>query len=339
MKDYHDYSLTAHNTFGIDARCSRYVEFSTLDEARQTAAMLNHDDSNLLLIGSGSNLLLTTPFYEGIVVRSGIRGISLTESSDGTAVMRCGSGELWDDVVAFSVSLGFSDLACLSLIPGDVGASAVQNIGAYGAEAGQFIDHVQAVEIDSGHLVSISGADCHYAYRDSRFKHEWKNRYLITHVAYRLNRNTKPLTDYGNIRTELERKGITTPNAKQLRDTIIDIRQAKLPDPTELGNAGSFFKNPLISSEQFQQLLQSHPLMPHYPAGPSQVKIPAAWLIEQCGWKGRNMGKAGVYHKQALVLVNLGGATGNDILQLCRQIQADVQQQFGIALNPEVNIV
>lgn len=338
MKDIYDYSLKSHNTFGIDARCRRYVEFATTAEAQQAASLVR-GDSRLLLIGGGSNLLLTTPVYEGTVVRSGVRGISLTERPDGTALMSCGSGERWDDVVAFSVERGFCDLACLSLIPGDVGASAVQNIGAYGAEAGQFIDHILAVALDSGQTVSISGSECRYAYRDSRFKYEWLNRYLITHVVYRLNRATKPLTDYGNISAELQRQGIGEPTARQLRQAIITIRRAKLPDPAQTGNAGSFFKNPIVDSELFRQLNAQYPLMPHYAAGEGEVKIPAAWLIEQCGWKGKALGRAGVYGKQALVLVNLGSATGNDILQLCRAIQADVEQRFGIRLQPEVNII
>lgn len=292
-----------------------------------------------MIVGAGSNLLPTSD-YDGIVVHSTIRGISLMEQPDGSALLRCGSGETWDDVVAWTVDRGFADLANLSLIPGEVGASAVQNIGAYGAEACQFIHDIHAFDIQTGQRVTISQQDCHYGYRDSLFKHEWKNRFLITHVSYRLHRQYKPNLEYGNLRAELERQGITAyPTPQQLRQVIIDIRRSKLPDPAEQGNAGSFFMNPVVSRAKYMELAAVYPQMPHYYINEDSEKIPAAWLIDQCGWKGRALGRAGVHHKQPLVLVNLGGATGQDIVALCKAIQDDVQQRFGILLKPEVNIV
>jgi len=330
--------LKIHNTFGIDAQCRRYLEYATAEEACAIADELRRASLPFLIIGAGSNLLPTGD-YDGTVVHSAVRGISLTEHPDGSALLRCGSGETWDDVVAWTVDRGFADLANLSLIPGEVGASAVQNIGAYGAEACQFIHAIHAIDIQTGQRLIIPQQDCRYGYRDSLFKHEWKNRFLITHVSYQLHRQYKPNLEYGNLRTELERKSIESPTPQQLRQVIIDIRRSKLPDPAEQGNAGSFFMNPVVSRAKFEELSAVYPQMPHYYINEDSEKIPAAWLIDQCGWKGRALGCAGVHHKQPLVLVNLGGATGQDIVALCKAIQDDVQQRFGITLKPEVNIV
>ena len=330
--------MKIHNTFGIDAQCRRYLEYATAEETCAIADELRRASLPFLIIGAGSNLLPTGD-YDGTVVHSAVRGISLTEQPDGSALLRCGSGETWDDVVAWTVDRGFADLANLSLIPGEVGASAVQNIGAYGAEACQFIHDIHAIDIQTGQRLIIPQQDCRYGYRDSLFKHEWKNRFLITHVSYQLHRQYKPNLEYGNLRTELERKSIESPTPQQLRQVIIDIRRSKLPDPAEQGNAGSFFMNPVVSRAKFEELSDVYPQMPHYYINEDSEKIPAAWLIDQCGWKGRALGCAGVHHKQPLVLVNLGGATGQDIVALCKAIQDDVQQRFGITLKPEVNIV
>ena len=333
MKDFTDYSLKAHNTFGIDVSCRRFLEYATEEEARQVALLPETELQPLLIVGGGSNLLLTGR-YEGTVVRAGIRGIA--QEGD---LLHCGAGETWDHVVEQSLQRGLYGMENLSLIPGDVGASAVQNIGAYGVEASMLIHQVEAVQIGTGRKMTFANADCHYAYRYSRFKDEWKNRYLITRVTYRLSRRFVPRLDYGNLRAELERTGISTPTATQLRQLVIGIRQAKLPDPAVLGNAGSFFMNPVVDHSLYQQLLLQHPDMPSYPAPDGRVKIPAGWLIDRAGWKGRHMGPAAVYDRQALVLVNTGGATGGDIVRLCRAIQQDVLQKYGIALQPEVNIV
>ena len=330
--------MKIHNTFGIDAQCRRYLEYATAEEACAIADELRRASLPFLIIGAGSNLLPTGD-YDGTVVHSAVRGISLTEHPDGSALLRCGSGETWDDVVAWTVDRGFADLANLSLIPGEVGASAVQNIGAYGAEACQFIHAIHAIDIQTGQRLIIPQQDCRYGYRDSLFKHEWNNRFLITHVSYQLHRQYKPNLEYGNLRTELERKSIESPTPQQLRQVIIDIRRSKLPDPAEQGNAGSFFMNPVVCRAKFEELSAVYPQIPHYYINEDSEKIPAAWLIDQCGWKGRALGCAGVHHKQPLVLVNLGGATGQDIVALCKAIQDDVQQRFGITLKPEVNIV
>lgn len=335
MKDYSNYSLLRHNTFGIDARCRRFVEFDSEQEAAAVARGLSEP---FLVVGGGSNLLLTRD-YEGTVVRSAIKGCEVVEEQADHVLVRVGSGEEWDAMVDCFVSHGWHGAENLSLIPGDVGASAVQNIGAYGAEVGELIAWVEAVKIPNGEKVQIPVTACKYGYRSSAFKHEWKNRYLITYVTYRLAKQFVPRLDYGNIRTELSKQGITHPTAAQLREVIIAIRREKLPDPKVEGNAGSFFMNPVVGREQFEALLAEHPQMPHYAVDEQHEKIPAGWLIDQCGWKGRTMGHAGVHGKQALVLVNRGGATGQEVVTLCEAIRADVQAQFGISIFPEVNII
>jgi len=332
MVDQVNYSLLAHNTFGIDAKCRRFVEYSSVEEAQAVAKLL---DGPYLLIGAGSNLLLTKDF-EGTVVHSAMKGIENQSDSR----IRCGSGETWDEVVAWCVGHRLFGAENLSLIPGEVGASAVQNIGAYGAEVKDLIASVEAVEIGTGRLCVFSREECQYGYRDSRFKHEWKNKYLITHVVYQLSSDeSRQSTEYGNIRSELDRRGIQTPTAAELRQVVIDIRNAKLPDPKVTGNAGSFFMNPVVERQKFEQLLAAYPDMPHYYIDADHEKIPAGWMIDQCGWKGRSLGRAGVHDKQALVLVNRGGATGQEIVDLCNTIRADVKQKFGIDIHPEVNII
>ena len=327
MKDLRDYSLKAHNTFGIEARCARFLEFETVEEAQQVAGILQASTIPYIIIGGGSNLLLTRDI-EGIVVRSGIKGVSIDDDR-----MTCGSGEVFDEMVERALEAGLYGMENLSLIPGDVGASAVQNIGAYGVEAKDFISTVEAVEIATGKVRMISNQECEYSYRQSRFKHEWKNRFLITRVTYQLSHHFVPHLEYGNLR---HTQG-ATPSV--LRQTIIDIRNAKLPDLKVLGNAGSFFMNPIVPRSQFEALMERYPEMPHYEVDPEHVKIPAGWMIEQCGWKGKALGRAGVHDKQALVLVNLGGATGQEIVDLCQTIQRDVKTKFGIEIKPEVNII
>ena len=337
MKDFKDYNLKAHNTFGIDAKCRRYIEFEDDFEAMEVAKILRKSKMPYIIIGGGSNLLLTKDF-EGIVVRSGIKGHCFEEDYF-CERMTCGSGEVWDDMVAMSLEAGYYGMENLSLIPGDVGASAVQNIGAYGVEAKDLILCVRMIEIPTGKTWMLSNEECEYGYRQSRFKQDWKNQYLIVSVEYQFSETFHPHLDYGNIRAELERQGIAEPTAQQLRQTIIDIRNAKLPDPKVQGNAGSFFMNPVVSRDKFESLQAEYPQMPHYTIDAEHEKIPAGWMIDQCGWKGKSLGRAGVHDNQALVLVNRGGATGAEVVTLCRTIQDDVKRKFGIDIHPEVNIV
>lgn len=336
MKDLTSYDLSSHNTFGIEAKCRRFVEYASVDEARQLCRSLTPADYPLLLLGGGSNLLLTGD-YDGTVIHSAIKGCTPADKGD-HVLLRCGSGEVWDDVVALCVAKGWHGAENLSLIPGEVGASAVQNIGAYGAEVKDLIHTVEAVEIKSGREVTFSNADCQYAYRQSRFKNEWKDQYLITYVTYKLQKTFTPDIEYGNIKAELEAEHIANPTAEQLRDVIIKIRNAKLPDPKVEGNGGSFFMNPIVSRKKYEEIAARFDKVPHYDIDADHVKIPAGWMIDQCGWKGRSLGRAGVHDKQALVLVNRGGATGQEVLRLCDAIRKDVSLRFGIDLHPEVNI-
>lgn len=333
MIDQENYSLLRHNTFGIDAKCKRFIEYSSVEEAQQVARMITDADQPLLILGGGSNLLLTGD-YNGTVLHSGIRFLEQTDECH----VRCGSGFIWDDVVDYCVANNLYGAENLSIIPGEVGASAVQNIGAYGAEAKDLIECVEAVEIETGQICRFTNTECAYSYRQSKFKHAWKNRFLITAVTYKLSKTYNPKLDYGNIRVALAAKGIDNPTAMQLRETIIDIRNAKLPDPKVLGNAGSFFMNPVVPTHKYNQLAQQYVGMPHYTIDSEYEKIPAGWLIEQCGWKGKALGKAAVHNKQALVLVNCGGATGSEVVQLYKTIQHDVKQKFDIEIKPEVNI-
>ena len=341
MKNLENYSLLAHNTFGIDNKCARFIEFSTIEEIQSLCKTGGLASSAFLIIGQGSNLLLTRD-YEGVVLHSAIKGrdlITPCPSDTDNVYLRCGSGEVWDDVVAYCVEKGWHGMENLSLIPGEVGASAVQNIGAYGAEAKDVIYSVEAVEIATGNVVVFYNADCHYAYRQSRFKHEWHNKYIITYVTYRLSKRFCPDLDYGNIRHSLQAKGIERPTATQLRQTIIEIRREKLPDPKTMGNAGSFFMNPIVDRKVYDCLASKYEHIPHYDVDDSHVKIPAGWMIEQCGWKGKTLGHVGVHNKQALVLVNNGGASGEEVVNLYKAIVNDVYKKFRIEIHPEVNVI
>ena len=338
MKDLRNYPLLSHNTFGIDARCTRFMEPVTVEEVQQACRSLNGDGQPTMIVGGGSNLLLTKDF-EGNVIHPAISGIETVGESQDHILVRVGCGVVWDDFVATAVEEGWHGAENLSLIPGEAGASAVQNIGAYGAEVKDIIKEVEAVEMATGRLTVIDASECRYGYRQSRFKQDWRGRFIITHVTYRLSKTFTPQLDYGNIRSRLASQGIDTPTPRQLREAIVSIRREKLPDPAVEGNAGSFFMNPVVSRDTFCRIAAHYPSVPHYDTGDGNVKIPAGWMIEQCGWKGRSLGRAGVHSKQALVLVNCGGATGSEIVTLCDTIRRDVKEKFGIDIHPEVNII
>lgn len=352
MQTFRDYSLLRANTFGIDQKCDEYIVYEDASDAVSIAKALGSATSPhapLLLLGGGSNLLLTRDFHGRVVTPAKRFDVSVLQpyGSDGPA-LRCWAGTTFDDVVAYAVGHGYYGLENLSLIPGECGASAVQNIGAYGAEIKDVLTEIEAVEIATGRVVRIKAQDCRYAYRDSRFKHEWKDRYIILYVTYQLSRTFTPKLGYGNIRKVLAESGVaeedlTAAGARTVRDAIIGIRRAKLPDPAVTGNAGSFFMNPVVDEPTFLALKAKFPDIKYYeaggPAAPKSYKIPAGWMIDQCGWKGRSLGKAGVHDKQALVLVNRGGASGQEIVELMRRIQDDVGRRFGIELHPEVNII
>ncbi len=339
MKEYQNFSLLNHNTFGIDVKCEHFVDFHNAEEVGPFFKAHDLQNTPILIIGKGSNLLLTKDF-SGWVLHSSIKGKQMVEASHSSQdiYLRCGSGETWDEIVSYCIDNKWYGAENLSLIPGDVGASAVQNIGAYGTEIKDLISEVEAIEIATGKPVKFSHDDCRYGYRDSRFKHDWKDLYFITYVTYKFSKSYSPETGYGNIRSSLQELGISTPTPVELRNTIIKIRRNKLPDPAIEGNAGSFFMNPIVEKKIFQNLLADYPQMPHYAIDDNHVKIPAGWLIEQCGWKGKTLGRAGVHDKQALVLVNKGGATGKEIVVLYKTIITDVKKKFGIEIHPEVNV-
>lgn len=340
MKDISNHSLLRHNTFGIDASCRRYMEYANVEEAQQICRQLSDTDYPLLLIGAGSNLLLTADYPATVITPEARFDVKVSAlSGDANAVeLECWAGTTFDDVVAYAVDHGWHGAENLSLIPGEVGASAVQNIGAYGAEAQDIIVKVKAVEIATAKVVEFTASECQYGYRQSRFKNEWRDRYLITSVVYRLWCHLEAKLDYGNIKATLAERGIATPTAAELRQAIIDIRRAKLPDPMIEGNAGSFFMNPVVDTAHFEQLIAQYPDMPHYRIDADHVKIPAGWMIDQCGWRGRTVGNVGVHAKQALVLVNRGGATGAEVVALYKTIQRDVKARFDIDIYPEVNV-
>lgn len=336
MPFYTNFSLHHHNTFGLDVRCAHFAEY--WDESELFILLLQIDRKQKLFhLGEGSNVLFKDNF-QGTILHSAIKGTEVLLHGKSEVLLRVGSGEHWDDFVAQCVAHGFYGLENLSLIPGEVGAAAVQNIGAYGSEVSLFIEEVEVIDLITGEKKCIKKEDCAYAYRYSNFKGAWKGRYAVTYVVFRLSTIFKPCLDYIAIQRELKARNIVKISAGELRDLIIEIRKSKLPDPKELGNAGSFFMNPIVNKEVYLDLKEKYPDMPHYDVD-GGVKIPAGWLIQQAGWKGKKMGPAAVYNKQALILVNCGEATGKDIINLADAVCGDVKQIFGIEIRPEVNYI
>lgn len=336
MTEYTDYSLLPHNTFRMDVKAARFMEYSSEEEL--TAFLASGGlTSPYLHIGGGSNLLFLSD-YPGLVLHSSVKGVETVAETDERVELRVGSGVVWDDFVAYTVEKGFYGAENLSLIPGEVGASAVQNIGAYGVEVKDLVVSVDAVEAATGKKRRFTREECRYAYRDSIFKKELKGRYFVTYVTYRLSKLPVLHLDYGNVRAELEKDGME-PTLANVRRVIAAIRSNKLPDPKVTGNAGSFFMNPVVSQEQFDRLQAEYSEMPSYRLDGNRVKIPAGWLIERCGWKGKALGPAAVHDRQALVLVNRGGATGRDVLRLADEVARSVKERFGIEISPEVNLI
>ncbi len=336
MKRYENYPLLAHNTFGMDVRAALFFEYDTVEELR---TFLQTDDFSrhncFIHIGSGSNLLFADD-YKGVVMHSALRTLEVVGETDDDVLVRVGSGYVWDDFVAFCVAKGWAGVENLSAIPGEVGASAVQNIGAYGVEVRDVIVRVEAMALDGSTRV-FTNEECQYGYRDSIFKRELRGQYIITHVVYRLAKRPTYRLDYGDLRTRVEACG--EPTLQRVRDAVTAIRNSKLPDPKVLGNAGSFFTNPVISRAQYEKLKEQYPTMPSYPIDSEQVKVPAGWLIDSAGWKGRALGRAAVHDRQALVLVNLGGATGKEVMTLAERVCEDVLNKYGIRITPEVNFI
>ena len=336
MKIIQNYSLLKHNTFGLNLKTRWFVEY----ESEADLQKLLHDEfffsQRFWHIGEGSNLLFLSDF-DGIIVHSGIKGIEIIKEDENSVWLKVGAAENWDEFVSYCITNNWAGIENLSLIPGEVGAGALQNIGAYGVEAADRIEEVHAYYLKTGEKRIFTNAECEYAYRHSFFKKtENRGLYYITQVVYRLSKQPIFLLDYGNLRQELEGKEI---NLQTVRDAVIAIRQSKLPDPKIEGNAGSFFMNPYLPKTQYENLKKQYPDLPHYPVNEEQVKIPAAWLIDRCGLKGKTVGGAAIHEKQALVIVNRNQATGKDILALAEEVQAAVKTQFSIDLQTEVNYI
>jgi len=333
--------MKIENTFGIDVKAQALFTYDSEEALRKALSTIHEQyaDLPLLHIGCGSNLLFLSD-YKGVVLKSNIKGINLKEETKDEVLVEVGSGEICDEFIAQAIQNGWFGMENLSLIPGQIGAAAVQNIGAYGVEVQDVIEEVKGISLKDGSEHLWKRNECGYGYRQSIFKEELWGKYAITRVTFRLSKHFEPKLQYGGLIKAVEQAGLSEQSltAEQLRQVIIDIRRAKLPDPKEQGNAGSFFKNPIVSEEKAEQLLAQYPQMPHYNAE-NGIKLAAGWLIEQAGWKGKSLGPAAVHDRQALVLVNKGGASGHDIQRLCEAIKKDVYERFGINLEPEVNFI
>ncbi len=330
-------SLKPFNTFGIEASTRYFGRFSSVEELNQI--LTSNKDKELLVLGGGSNILLTKNF-DGLTLINEIKGFEVTKNDGDSVIVKSGAGEIWHEFVLKCIENNFSGVENLSLIPGSVGASPMQNIGAYGVEIKDVFESVEAYHIPTGELHTFSKEECEFGYRESVFKRKYKGQYVIISVSYKLSLSApKVNTSYGAIESELKEMKISTPSIKDVSQAVINIRSSKLPNPKEIGNAGSFFKNPVISKELFDKLIVEFPTIPNYPAENDGKKIAAGWLIEQCGWKGKTLGHYGVHKLQALVLVNYKGATGIEIYDLSSSIIKDVEDKFGITLEREVNIL
>ncbi len=330
-------SLKNFNTFGVEANARYFVEINQKEELAELYLDPQWKQTPTLVLGGGSNLLLLNDF-DGLVIRMNIRGIEHRISHEDVFI-EAGAGEVWNDLVNYCVQRGYAGLENLSLIPGSVGASPIQNIGAYGVELKDAFESCLAFEIATGTFKTFTKTDCHFGYRESVFKSELKGQYIIVWVKFHLSLVPNFNLKYGAIEQELANRGITAPTLKDVSQVVSHIRVSKLPDPSTIGNAGSFFKNPIINAELFNQVKSKFPDMVSYPAGDNEVKLAAGWLIEQCGWKGKVVGNTGTWKNQALVLVNHGGATGEEVYNFSSQIIDSVYTKFGVTLQREVNII
>ena len=330
-------SLKNFNTFGVDVKAAYFIEINHKDELVELFLDPQWLAMGILVLGGGSNMLLVNDF-NGLAIRINIRGIE-HRIKQTEVFVEAGAGEVWNDLVNFCIAREYAGLENLSLIPGSVGASPIQNIGAYGVELKDVFYSCEALDLTNGDFKTFSNEDCKFGYRESVFKTEFKGRYIIVSVKFRLSLMPDLKLHYGAIGEELTRRGITAPTIKHVSQVVSHIRVSKLPDPSTIGNAGSFFKNPVISTKEFDELKESFPGIVHFPAPNGQVKLAAGWLIEQCGWKGKTVGNTGTWHNQALVLVNHGGATGREVYALSSQIIDSVYTKFGVTLQREVNII
>jgi UDP-N-acetylmuramate dehydrogenase len=336
MKITQDQNLLSFNTFGFEVSASEYFAVQTVGDLHELHKNRQLKKSNLGILGGGSNITFTANF-DGLLLHNQIKGRHIVQETDSEILIELGGGENWHEAVLYTLSNQWGGMENLSLIPGTVGASPIQNIGAYGVEIKDIFHSLTAFHLDSGELHNFSHADCKFGYRDSVFKNEKKGQYFITSVRFILSKKPIIKTQYGDIQATLESWGIETPTIHDISKAVVFIRQSKLPNPAEIGNCGSFFKNPVVNSNIIPALIEKHPDLKTFPAGDGLTKVPAGWLIEKAGWKGYRRGPIGVHAKQALVLVNYGGGSGKEIIQLARDIQNDVFSQFGIQLEMEVN--
>lgn len=337
MEIFNNYSLKNHNTFGIDAKAKKFAVVQTAPELIQLVK--ETPKSDLMILGGGSNILLTKD-VDKFVIHLNLKGINVVEENKDNVVIEAMAGEVWHEFVIHTLEHNFGGLENLSLIPGNVGTSPMQNIGAYGIEIKDYFYSCKALNLDTLKVETFNNADCNFGYRESVFKNELKGKYIIISVQFKLTKNNHQLhIEYGAIKQELEKLEITKPTIQDVSKAVINIRESKLPNPKEIGNSGSFFKNPVISKNQFNTLLEKNPNMPYYEVSENEIKIPAGWLIEQAGFKGKRFGDAGVHKNQALVLVNYGNATGKEIIDLAHLIQNKVNELFEINIIPEVNII
>lgn len=333
------FSLRGYNTFGIEAEARQFVEISSIDQYISLRNSGEYAHLPHLFLGGGSNVLLTKA-QEALVVKISIPGISVLKEDADSVWLKGGAGVVWDEFVQYSVNQGWSGLENLSLIPGTVGAAPMQNIGAYGAEIKDTFESLEALNLQTLAVEVFDAKACAFGYRESFFKRAGKGQYLISSVTFKLSKKPSVKTSYGAIQEVLAAKGITQPSIREVADAVIEIRKSKLPDPKEIGNSGSFFKNPTVSASEASRLLDEFPGIPNYPVeGSTDVKFPAGWFIEKAGWKGFRRGDAGVHAKQALVLVNYGNATGGEILALSEEIKQSIKDTFGVSLETEVNIL
>ncbi|MBC7607863.1 MAG: UDP-N-acetylmuramate dehydrogenase [Burkholderiales bacterium] len=337
MEILNHFSLKKYNTFGINAFAKRYVAIHTVDELK--AILRQNKTEPKFILGGGSNMLITKDI-EALVVHIELKGKKIDRQDANHVWIECQAGENWHELVIWTIDQDFGGFENMSLIPGNVGTTPIQNIGAYGTEIKDTFVSCEALNIDTQEIRTFTKDDCHFGYRDSIFKNEVKDQFVITSVVFKLTRHNHAInTSYGDITAELAKKNITNPNLKQVSNAVIAIRQSKLPDPKILGNSGSFFKNPILEKADFEKIHLQFPEMKYYDVSESQVKIPAGWLIEQAGFKGKRFGDAGIHENQALVLVNYGAATGNEILAVSKNIQETIFKIFGIQIEAEVNIV
>lgn len=334
-----NHSLLPYNTFRLDAKTKFFTSFHNINDLSELRLTPEFQKEQKLILGGGSNILLTKN-QNSFALLNQIKGITVEEEDTNSYVITAGGGENWHDFVLHCIKNGYAGIENMSLIPGSVGASPMQNIGAYGTEIKDIFEWLEAFHIETGEIHKFYKNDCNFGYRESVFKNKHKGEYIITQVAYRLQKEPNINTSYGAINQQLEVMGINTPNIKDVSDAVIAIRQSKLPDPKEIGNSGSFFKNPIIENHLTEELKSNHPNIPIYPIDSKHSKVAAGWLIDQAGWKGKTINnKFGVHKKQALVLVNYGGATGKDILNLSEDIIQSIQSKFNITLEREVNIL